>query len=129
MSYCMPRDRESLARQCERLESFAVARGYKVLTSAKEHGSGLNDHRPKLSRLLSRDDWSVLVVEHDHRLIPFGFNYVELLLAGQGRRVEVINASEAKEDLMEDFVSVITSFLPSHLWFAANQASNREATR
>lgn len=45
------------------------------------------------------------------RLTRFGFNYIEQLLAMQGRRVEVINLAEnGKEDLVQDFVSIVTSF-------------------
>lgn len=37
--------------------------------------------------------------------------YINLLLENQGRRIEVINhLDNSKEDLMEDFVSIVTSF-------------------
>ena len=40
-----------------------------------------------------------------------GFHFVEELLKIQGREVEVINLAEnGKEDLMHDFVSIVTSF-------------------
>lgn len=51
------------------------------------------------------------MVEHKDRLTRFGFHYIEKLLAMQGRRIEVINLAEnSKEDLMQDFVSIVTSF-------------------
>jgi predicted site-specific integrase-resolvase len=53
----------------------------------------------------------VIVVEHKDRLTRFGYNYLEQLLKMQGRRIEVIDLAEnGKEDLMQDFVSIVTSF-------------------
>lgn len=77
----------------------------------KEIGSGINDSRPKLLKLLTDPTITVIVVEHKDRLTRFGFNYLEQLLAMQGRRIEVINLAEnGKEDLIQDFVSIVTSF-------------------
>jgi predicted site-specific integrase-resolvase len=51
------------------------------------------------------------VIEHKDRASRFGFNYLDKLLAMQDRRIEVINlADNDKEDLVQDFVSIITSF-------------------
>jgi predicted site-specific integrase-resolvase len=53
----------------------------------------------------------VIVVEHKDRLTHFGYNYLEQLLKMQDRRIEVINLAEnGKEDLIQDFVSIVTSF-------------------
>ena len=52
-----------------------------------------------------------IVVEHKDRLTRFGFNYLSAL--ARAKRIEIIVADETespKEDLMLDFVSVITSF-------------------
>ena len=77
----------------------------------KEIGSGVNDNRPKLMKLLTDPGVTLIVVEHKDRLTRFGFNYLEQLLAMQGRRIEVINQAEnGKEDLVQDFVSIISSF-------------------
>jgi predicted site-specific integrase-resolvase len=54
---------------------------------------------------------SLIVVEHRDRLTRFGFHFIEALLSNQGRRVEVITETDgAREDLIQDFVSIITSF-------------------
>ena len=67
--------------------------------------------RPKLLKLLTDPSVSVIVVEHKDRLTRFGYNYLEQLLKMQGRRIEVINLAEnGKEDLIQDFVSIVTSF-------------------
>jgi Predicted site-specific integrase-resolvase len=50
-------------------------------------------------------------VEHKERLTRFGFNSIEQLLAMQGRKIEVTNLAEnGKEDLVQDFLSFLTSF-------------------
>ena len=52
-----------------------------------------------------------IIVEHKDRLTRFGFNYIKALLESRGGSVIVINEVESnKEDLIQDFVSVITSF-------------------
>lgn len=77
----------------------------------QEIGSGLNDKRPKLLKLLNDITIGYIIVEHKDRLTRFGFNYIKSLLESRGGGVIVINEVESnKEDLIQDFVSVITSF-------------------
>ena len=98
-------------RQADRLEAFCAAHGFVVARIVKEIGSGVNDTRPKLVGLLEDRSYDVLVVEHKDRLTRFGFRYIETCLRLTGRSVLVINeANNDKDDLMEDFVAVITSF-------------------
>lgn len=53
----------------------------------------------------------MIIVEHKARLTRFGFNYLDPLLKMQNRRMEVIHlAEDGKEDLIQDFVSMVTSF-------------------
>ena len=52
-----------------------------------------------------------IVVEHKDRLARFGLNYIENLLKLNNRTIEYINpVNDEKEDLIQDFVSIITSF-------------------
>ena len=103
--------KKNLDTQAERLISFCNARGYKVKKVVKEIGSGLDDQRPKLEKLLLDKEIDVIVVEHKDRLARFGLNYIQKLLSLQGREIEIVNEVEGeKEDLMQDFVSIITSF-------------------
>ena len=104
-------NKENLARQKERLISFCNAKGYKVSKVVTEIGSGLNDNRPKLEHLLLDNSITLIVVEHKDRLARFGLNYIIKLLAQNNRRIEIINPqSNDQDDLMQDFVSIITSF-------------------
>ncbi|GAC1349627.1 MAG: hypothetical protein NVSMB27_24530 [Ktedonobacteraceae bacterium] len=61
--------------------------------------------------LLEDQRFTTIVVEHQDRATRFGFRYVEVLLRGQGRTLEVVNLAEHdREDLLYDLVSVIYSF-------------------
>lgn len=104
-------NRPNALRQLERLRNYATVRGYKIVSETVEVGSGLNDQRQKLLDLLKKDNYEILLVEHKDRLTRFGFNYIETLLERNNQRIEVINvATEEKEDLINDLVSIITSF-------------------
>ena len=105
-------NRPNLESQAERLAQYATARGWQVIEVVKETGSGVNDHRKKLEKLLRKSDgWDILVVEHKDRLTRFGFHYIDTLLCQRGKRVEVVNlADNDKEDLVQDLVAVIYSF-------------------
>ena len=103
--------KDNLDTQAERLVSYCNARGYKVSKVVKEIGSGLNDERKKLEQLLTDMSIKIIVVEHKDRFSRFGANYIQKLLEMQGRRLEIVNeASDDKVDLMEDFISIVTSF-------------------
>lgn len=104
-------NKKNLETQQTRLINYANAKGYKTTSNVKEIGSGLNDDRPKLTKLLQDKDIDIILVEHKDRLTRFGFNYIEKLMETQNRKIEVINNLEDdKEDLIQDFVSIITSF-------------------
>ena len=104
-------NKENLERQKDRLVSYANAKGYKVEKIITEIGSGLNDQRPKLEKLLTDKTIDIIIVEHKDRLARFGVNYIEKLLAPDDRKIEMENPqTNEKDDLMQDFVSIITSF-------------------
>lgn len=104
-------NKSNLDSQAQRLETYCLAKGYTIVRIVKEVGSGVNDNRRKLIDLLNKDDYSVIVCEHKDRLSRVGFNYLKVLLNQLGRDIEVVNlATERTDDLMPDFVSIITSF-------------------
>jgi len=104
-------NKDNLERQKQRLLDFCAAKGWAVAKSVEEVGSGLNDERRKLAKLLADQSITHIVVEHKDRFSRFGFRYVSQLLEQQGRKIVVINEQDnERDDLMEDFVSIITSF-------------------
>jgi len=98
----------NLDSQSKRLEQFCTAQGWIINEIVKECASGLNDNRPKLIKILSERKATQLVVEHKDRLTRFGFNYIKTLYPEC--EIIVVNESEDKENLLEDFVSLVTSF-------------------
>ena len=104
-------NKSNLDSQAKRVAGYCAAKGYQVSLVVKEIGSGVNDQRPKFLQLLADPTLTRIVVEHKDRATRFGFQYLATLLQTQGRTIEVINlADNGKEDLVPDFVSVITSF-------------------
>jgi predicted site-specific integrase-resolvase len=101
--------KEELDRQMQRLKDYAASHGYQVSKMVSELASGLNDKRPKLMKLLTDASVGVIVIEHRDRLTRFGFTYIEQLMQMQGRRLEVIFPSDTDNDLVDDFIAVITS--------------------
>ena len=104
-------NKDHLEAQAKRVLDYCAARGYQVVRIVKEVGSGVNDTRPKLLKALTEPGMTKIVCEHQDRLARAGFHYIEALLRMQGREVEVINTAETgREDSMQDFVSIVTSF-------------------
>jgi len=101
--------KEDLERQMQRLKDYAASKSYQVTKMVSEQASGLNDRRPKLMKLLTDASVGIVVIEHRDRLTRFGFNYIEQLMQMQGRRLEVIFPSDTDNDLVDDFIAVITS--------------------
>ena len=103
-------NKPNLDSQAERLSAYCAAKGYQVAKVIKEVGSGINESRPKLLALLEDQSLTLIVVEHKDRLTRFGFRYLETLLHGQGRSIEVVNQAEnGTEDLLSDLTSIIYS--------------------
>lgn len=101
--------RSDLERQIQRLRDYAAARGYQVAKEVTEIASGINDHRPKFLKLLADPSIGTIIVERPDRGVRFGWNYIATLMEAQQRRIEAIFPDETKEDLVADFVSIITS--------------------
>jgi predicted site-specific integrase-resolvase len=91
------------------VQEFCAAKGWVVSGVVEECGSGLNDNRKKLMSVLTDGSTTRIVVEHKDRLTRFGFNYIKVLWSGE---IIIINEVETDEqDLMQDFVSLVTSFV------------------
>lgn len=104
-------NKNNLDAQAERLIQYSTAKGYQIVKVVKEIGSGVNDQRKQLNALLSDYSFGTLIVEHKDRLTRFGFNYINTLFQQTGRTIEVVNLCDnGKEDIIQDFVSIITSF-------------------
>ena len=104
-------NKTNLETQAERLMSWCNAQGWSIGKVVKECGSGIDDQRPKFLALLANPQISRIVVEHKDRASRFGVAYIQTLLAMQERELVVVNTADTVEDdLMGDFVAIITSF-------------------
>jgi len=104
-------NKANLERQSQRLIDFCNAKGWPTHANIKEIGSGLNDGRKKLLQVLEEGKATRLVVEHKDRLARFGVKYIEVICQHTGCELIILNPQATdKEDLVQDFVSVITSF-------------------
>jgi len=100
--------KNDLLRQEERVKDFCSAKGFKIANIYSEIASGLNDNRPKFNKALKSN--LNIISEHKDRVTRFGFNHLDILLKMQGRKLVIINDTENKNDIVQDFISVITSF-------------------
>lgn len=101
-------NKTALSSQTDSLRRYAQAKGWSIVRVVEEFGSGVNDQRKKLHRLLKLRDFDVLLVEHKDRLTRFGFAWFEAICPFH---IEVVNRAEDKiSDLMEDLVAILTSF-------------------
>ena len=112
--YCRVSSSENkgnLESQKKRLLDYCAAKGYKVSRVITEVGSGINDTRKQWLSLLQDRMVRIIVVEHKDRFTRFGFAGYKTLLNTDGRDIEVVKeADNGKEDLLQDLVSIITSF-------------------
>jgi len=117
--------RADLERQLSRLTEYAVSKKMCITDAVKEVGSGMNGHRKGLLRLLRDPAAQTVVVEHRDRLMRFGFEYVEAVLAAQGRKIiVVIEKEETSDEIVGDLREVIVSMCarPYGKGSAANRA-------
>jgi excisionase family DNA binding protein len=102
----------SLEAQEEELRATSTGEIIKVV---RDRGSGLRENRPGLNRLLAMvSDGTVTVVRvtHEDRLARFGVGWLKRLFAVYGVTVEVLHPKKlgGRDELLEDFVSLVTTF-------------------
>ncbi|MFC9646802.1 IS607 family transposase [Streptomyces mirabilis] len=102
----------SLATQDEELRATSTGEVVKVV---RDRGSGPRKNRPGLNRVLAMDaDGSVSVVRvtHEDRLARFGVGWLKRLFTVYGVTLEVLHPKKSggRDELLEDFVSLVTTF-------------------
>ena len=103
-------NKDNLATQSKRLIDYCNAKGWITQENITEVGSGVNDNRSKLLKIFTDKKATKLIVEHKDRLTRFGFNFIELLCKQNNCEIIILNNVEEKENIIQDFVSIITSF-------------------
>ena len=102
--------KKDLDRQISRLVMFANSQKMVVAKTVVEIGSALNGHRSKLKQLLSDSNVKTIIVEHEDRLMRFGFEFLSSALSAEKRKIIVMDQGELKDDLVQDMIEVLTSF-------------------
>ena len=99
-----------MENQANRLGAYAGQNGILLDDVVSEIGSGLNDRRPKLGKLLGDPTVQTVIVEHRERLARFGVGMVEAMLQARGGSLVVIDDAEVPEDLVRDMREILTCF-------------------
>jgi len=110
------KEKGDLGRQEQRLIKYCAERGYKLIKSLTDVGSGMSDHRPKLKTLFNMvvaGEINRVVVENKDRLTRFCFGVYEEFFKSHGVEIEVVEEKENKDyqqELVDDIVSLMASF-------------------
>lgn len=75
-----------------------------------EVGSGMNEKRRRLNKILSDSTIGTIIVEHRDRLARMNAGLIESALQAQNRRLIVVDDTEVTDDLVGDMTEVLTSF-------------------
>lgn len=102
--------KSDLQRQGDRLKAFAFSMGVDAPEVVTEVGSGVDDKRRKLNKLLADPTVTAIIVEHRDRLTRMNVGLVESALKAQGRRILVVDDTGLDDDLLRDMTEVLTSF-------------------
>lgn len=110
------KQKENLERQTERLRKHCADKGYVNVKEFSEIGSGLNDNRPKLHKLIDavlKKEVNHIVVEYKDRLARYGFKFLMRFFKGLGCTIEFLDEKATKDDneeLVQDVLSLFTCF-------------------
>ena len=111
------KNRGDLDRQVEYITKKIISMNPKNLKIFSEVGSGLNDNRKELKKVLAmvmNDEVDRIFILYKDRLTRFGFNYLEQICDKFGTKIIVISKEiedkSIDEELAEDIISIIHSF-------------------
>lgn len=111
------KNRGDLDRQIEYITKQIISMNPKNLKIFSEVGSGLNDNRKELKKVLAmvmNDEIDRIFILYKDRLTRFGFNYLEEICDRFGTKIIVISTKieekSIQEELAEDIISIIHSF-------------------
>lgn len=123
-----------LDRQKARVLSYCVWKKYRVEYAFDEVGSGMNDHRSKLLKIMALaadGQISKVVVEHKDRLIRFNYNILLTFFTSHGVEVEFMDKVLNKgfeNELVEDMLTLMASFSAKIYGKRSHQNKTKEAS-
>lgn len=111
------KNRGDLERQISVITRFAAMQNPRNLEIISDVGSGLNDNRKgivKLIKLVQEDKISRIFINYKDRLTRFGFNYLKMICDFHKTEIVIVSTEtddkSISEELAEDIVSIIHSF-------------------
>ena len=123
-----------LDRQLGRIMLYCVNKGYHLVKSYEEVGSGMNDARSKLQqlfKLVSEGEIDKVIIEHKDRLTRFNFNFLVQFFRSYGVEVEWVNEvlenKSYEQELVEDMLTLMSSF--SNKIYGRRSAENRKKNK
>ena len=107
-----------LDRQLALLKQYSREKGYNVIKTYCDVGSGLNDNRKGLVRMLrdaSNGKFDVLMVNYNDRLARFGLRIIKEYLHSWGVKLEVLHPTIVDDsphaELITDLTAILYSFM------------------
>ena len=107
-----------LFRQLALLMHYCEQKGYKMIRSYSDVGSGLNDTRKGLLKMLrdaSRGKFDILLITYNDQLARFGLGIIRVYLHSWGVELEVIHPILVNDsphgELITDLTAILYSFM------------------
>ncbi|MFX1258334.1 MAG: recombinase family protein [Promethearchaeota archaeon] len=107
-----------MQRQLALLRYYSREKGYKLIQSYCDVGSGLKDKRKGLMRMLrdaSNGKFDILLVNYNDRLARFGLEIIKEYLHSWGVKVEIIHPTFVDDspyaELITDLTTILYSFM------------------
>jgi len=112
------KQKADLDHQIELIKSYMLVNGIKADEVYAEIGSGLNDQRQALSKLIidvSNDEIGKIYISFKDRLTRFGYNYFVTFCHAHNTEIFVLDEHEDtnkdfQQELTEDLISIIHHF-------------------
>jgi len=106
--------KDDLERQKQHVANYAKEKGYGEVQIISDVGSGLDEKRKGLLKLLemvSERKVSKVIVAYEDRLTRFGFETLRRLFSAFGTEIEVINHGErTPQELVGDLITIVSHF-------------------
>ena len=110
----LPKQKDDLERQIERLYSYAISNGYNVSEQLSDIKSGMEFEKRKdfmkLLNMVCENRVKTVIVENKDRLVRFGFNLLKEVFKLHGTEIVVMSDIPNKsyeQELTDDLISII----------------------
>ena len=105
-----------LDRQIQKLNNYAENQNWTVEKTYKDVGSGLNEDRRQLNKMLdeiSSQNFGRILITYQDRLTRFGYSYLERYIEDKGVEITVVEDetdTSMEQELVDDMIKLVASF-------------------